>query len=743
MKKYILFFTPAFFLFTAMEAQTIGTFAGTGANAYTGDGGAAYLAGLSSPSGLAIDGSGNVYIADNAHHVIRKVDAAGNISTFAGTGTGGFSGDMGPATAAMINAPYGIAVDASNNIYFADTDNNRVRMVNASGIISTYAGTGAIGSSGDGGAATAAKLHTPTYLAIDAAGVLYIADYLNHKVRMVNGTTGIISTLAGSGVSGYSGDGGPAASAQLSFPEGLAVNAGGDVYIADYGNNRIRVVNSGAGGNISTFAGNGTAGFSGDGGLAASAQINGPCGIKTDASGRLYIADVSNQRIRLVNTSGTISTLAGTGMQGYSGDGDLATTARINMASDITVDASGNVYIADFNNNRVRKVCPSPPALTVSGNSAICAGSPTTISVSGATIYVWAANAGAATTTSTVVTPYANTWYAVMGTTLGCSRKDSVLITPIPGDSISGLVTDTNNVPLTSGKVYLFKRQAVHPGNKDTIGFVPIQSNGAYFIPHQYVGHYIIKAIADTTIYPTAVPTYFTPVANNYQWDSTLVLNHNTCAGGNNTGNNIKVLMLSPTTGPGTVSGTITEGPGYGQKLTNNNGVMAPGNPISHVGVSLGKKPSGQIASRTMTNTNGHYSFQNVPIGNYYVFVDIPNFVMDTLLSISITASSNTINNLNYFADSLNIRLDSLSTAGIKQANTGINFLKVYPNPANGNITLSAADELGLITIYNSLGEIIYQHNSKGHQQQIDISRHKAGVYFIQAAGRHVRVIKE
>ncbi|MCB4790804.1 MAG: carboxypeptidase regulatory-like domain-containing protein [Elusimicrobia bacterium] len=335
---------------------TITTVAGNGTQGYSGDSGIAASAQLYYPCEVAVDASGNVYISDFSNFRIRKVDTSGLMSTFAGNGTAGYSGDGGPATAAQINYSAGIAVDASGNVYIADTNNYRIRKVNASGIISTFAGTGTSGFSGDGGLAASAQLNTPNGVAVDASGNVYIAD--NTRVRKVN-TSGIISTIAGNGSVGYSGDGGPATLAQINHSYGVAVDASGNVYIADSNvgdsnYNRIRKVN--ASGIISTFAGNGTLGYSGDGGLAASANLSGADGVAVDASGNVYIADNWNNRIRKVNTLGIISTFAGNGVQGYSGDSGSATSAKLNYPDGVTVDTSGNVYIADQYNNRIRKV---------------------------------------------------------------------------------------------------------------------------------------------------------------------------------------------------------------------------------------------------------------------------------------------------------------------------------------------------------------------------------------------------
>jgi sugar lactone lactonase YvrE len=331
-----------------VSAGIISTVAGNGLSNYYGNGIAATLAALSAPASAAADSSGNVYIADGNNCLVRKV-TAGIITTVAGTGVCGYNGDGIAATSAQLNYPYGVAVDSSGNIYIADTSNQRIREVSG-GTITTVAGTGSAGYNGDGIPATSAWLNSPFGVNVDSGGNIYIADYGNSRIRRVSG--GTITTIAGNGSGGYNGDGVSATSAELYYPFGVVVDSSGNIYIADYGNQRIRRV---SGGTITTVAGNGTAGYNGDGIAATSAQLYNPLGVAVDSSGNLYIADSGNMRIREVS-GGTITTVAGNGTLGYSGDGGNPTLAELANPRGVAVDSSGNIFIADWGNNRIRNV---------------------------------------------------------------------------------------------------------------------------------------------------------------------------------------------------------------------------------------------------------------------------------------------------------------------------------------------------------------------------------------------------
>jgi sugar lactone lactonase YvrE len=339
-------------------AQNITTIAGNGTGGFNGDGNATASA-LWGPQGLALDASGNVYIADLVNSRVRRVDyVTGMISTIAGTGTQGYNGDGILAINAQIANPSALAFDAAGDLYFTDRSNHRIRKITMStGIISTVAGTGTQGYNSDGILATAAELNLPNEVAFDAAGNLFIADWINHRVRKVDKITGIISTIAGTGTAGYNGDGILATAAQIDGPCGIIFDNAGNIYIAEYSGHRVRKIDISTG-MISTIAGTATAGYNGDGILANTAQLSGCAYIKFDYQENMYIGDAFNSRIRRITAStGVISTVAGIGTAGYNGDNIPATTAQLNLPFAIYFDRPQcNMYIGDYSNNRVRKV---------------------------------------------------------------------------------------------------------------------------------------------------------------------------------------------------------------------------------------------------------------------------------------------------------------------------------------------------------------------------------------------------
>ena len=346
--------------------STIATIAGTGASGHAGDGGQATAATLRLPYGMIFDSSGNLYVLDVANNVVREITTDGVIHTVAGNGSAGYSGDGGQATAARLSSPQGIALDAAGNLYIADSGNNVIRMVTTAGVISTFAGNGTAGESGDGGPATAAMLNVPYGLVFDHSGILFVSDYGGNTIREIT-PDGKIYTVVGTGVGGYSGDGGIATVAQLNLPRSIALDAAENLYIADTGNQVIREVT--LDGVIHTIAGTGTAGATGDGGQATAAMLHDPIDLVIDGSGGLFIADATNNVIREITPDGIIHTVAGTGAQGYLGDGGPATAATLIAPYGVAVDASGNLLIGDTYNNAIRKVTAALP-VTVAAHGA-------------------------------------------------------------------------------------------------------------------------------------------------------------------------------------------------------------------------------------------------------------------------------------------------------------------------------------------------------------------------------------
>ncbi len=383
------------------SSGNITTAIGNGSLGFAGDGGAPNKVEMNGPTGVALDGSGNLFFVDSLNYRIRKL-TGGNVATVAGNGILAYSGNGGAAISAQLNTPLGVAADSTGNLYISDTLNNVVRKIDAKGVITAFAGNGSPGNGGDNGAATSAQLNGPQGLAVDASGNLYIADTQNNRIRKVSGATittiagannelglpfgialdsagniyaaefgrnrvskispaGAVSTIAGNGVAGYGGDGGPAASAMLSTPQGVAVDTAGNVYIADTGNNRVRVV---SGGIIGTFAGNGIGGYDRDGVAATATPVGNPVALAADSSGALYIADGS-ARVRKVLPNGLITTIAGSGSRGYSGDGGSATNAMLSSPSALALAPNGAVLVADTYNNAVRLLQPSASSMSL------------------------------------------------------------------------------------------------------------------------------------------------------------------------------------------------------------------------------------------------------------------------------------------------------------------------------------------------------------------------------------------
>jgi gliding motility-associated-like protein len=466
------------FCFTA-KAQIITTVAGNGSQIYSGNGGIATGASVDLPNGIAVDKNGIIYIGEAGDYRLREVLTSGTIYTIAGSGTSGFSGDGGPATAAQFNYIYDIKVDDIGNIYLADIWNYRIRKINTAGIITTICGNGISGTSGDGGPATAAYLSDPSGIAFDPYGCLYIAD--GARIRKIN-TAGIITTVAGTGINGYGGDGGPATAAQLWGAGSVAFDGFGNMYIED--NNRIRQVNTS--GIITTIAGTGVGGFSGDGGPATLAQFYGITNLIVDAYGNIYVSDSQNERIRVINTAGIVTTFAGNGSFGYSGDGGPATAAEIWYPVGLGLDLSGNLYICDQNNNVVRKVtvpCSTPTVQVVSSTDSICKGESITLLGVGASTYTWLP--GGNTNPSVTMSPSVTTVYTLTAATGTCSATTTytLYVSPLPvGDTLI-----STSIPICSGDSIILKGTGANTYTWTSISYTVTAAdsiiNGIKFTP--------------------------------------------------------------------------------------------------------------------------------------------------------------------------------------------------------------------------------------------------------------------
>jgi streptogramin lyase len=339
-------------------APTISTFAGTGTPGYAGDGGSAAQAQLRDPFDVVLDQAGNLYFSDTSNHSVRRIDShTGVISTVAGSGRKGDSGDGGPATQATMNEPYGLALNTDGNLFIVDRLNYRVRLVDGkTGVIRTVAGTGQAGFSGDGGPGDKAQLREPNGVALDGKGQLYITDVADQRVRVLALGTGVITTFCGTGRKEQTGDGGPYQQAGLLGPRAVAIGSDGSVYVCEREGNSIRRVNRSTG-RIDRYAGTGARGYTGDGGPALRATFNGPKEMKIDAAGNVWVVDTENHAIRRIDArTGMVTTVAGTGRAGGTGDGGPALHGMLNRPHGVAVASDGTLYIGDTLNHRIRKV---------------------------------------------------------------------------------------------------------------------------------------------------------------------------------------------------------------------------------------------------------------------------------------------------------------------------------------------------------------------------------------------------
>ena len=506
MKKLILI--ALLFFVTQTNAQIITTIAGTGTAGWSGDGGQATAANMYYPGKIILDATGNLYFCDIENAYIRKINTSGIISSVVGNGTNAFSGDGGQATAASLFTPGGMVFDASGNLYVADGNNNRIRKVNTAGIINSVAGNGTGAYSGDGGQATAAALWNPTDVAIDALGNLYISESANNTIRKVT-TAGIISTFAGGALGGYGGDGGQATAAKLNTPRDITFDAAGNLYIADSDNMRIRKVSTS--GIITTIAGTGTQSFGGDGGVATAAKLNQPFGINFDAAGNLYIGDEGNNRIRKINTAGIITTIAGGGSS--LGDGWLATAAQLSIPEFASSSATGYIYISDTYHNRIRRI--SPPLTVTVNSSTICVGGSTTLTASGGTTYSWSPSTGLSTAAGSVVVanPTVTTNYSVVATSGIAMGGAIATVTVYPSalvvNSPSICIGSTATLTISGASTYSWSPATNLSASTGSVVVATPTANTTYTITGT-MNSCTATAISTVTVNPLPIPSFTT-----------------------------------------------------------------------------------------------------------------------------------------------------------------------------------------------------------------------------------------
>lgn len=439
MKTPITILALAFFM--AAKGQIITTISGNGIKSYSGDGGLSFTALLRDPFKICTDPAGNVFFSDCSNHCIRKIDVNGIITTVAGNGTLGFSGDGGPATSAQLNYPYGVYADGNGNIFIADIGNARIRKVDVNGVISTIAGNGSQGYSGDGGAATSAELNGPSGVTADGSGNVFIADCVNHRIRKVS-AAGTITTIAGTGVPGFGGDGGQATLAMLQSPFDLTFDQAGNLYFADADNFRVRKID--ATGIVTTIAGNGNAAYSGDNGPAVNAGLNGCVDVDLDVNGNIYITEQFNHCIRRIDASGVITTFAGTGVPGFSGDGGSPAVAKMNTPSGLACH-NNRFFIADAKNQRIRTICNSTVAFNINATSTlVCMGNSADLTAYATNTYTYSWSTAQTATNSISVSPsVAATYYAQGKDVNGCVGSASIQLVVDPCAGIEGLSKNT------------------------------------------------------------------------------------------------------------------------------------------------------------------------------------------------------------------------------------------------------------------------------------------------------------
>ena len=674
--------------------QNIITVAGNGVPGYTGDGVTATASSLHMPYGVAIDSFGNFYIADYGNNRIRRVSNTGIITTVAGTGSSTFSGDGGPASSAAVSQPFAVTLDRSGRLVIDDTYNNRIRLVDATGNIHTIAGNGGSGYSGDGGPATNATFDLPDGIAYDTSGNLFITDWGNNVVRKV-ATTGIITTIAGTGSYGYSGDGGAATLASLAHPCDLAFDNNGNLYVVESAGCVVRKISPA--GVITTYAGTGAGGYSGEGLVATVSDLYYPSGIAIDRYNNLYIADASNQRIRKVNTAGIMTTIAGTGAAGSGGDGGAANLAQLSGPGGIRVDINNRIFIADANNNKIRMInadrrpnfssyissltlCEDTSAVSINSLLAVLDSDfAQTLTWSGTVLPLHGTLVAAYSTlsTGTLVTPTGLSYTPATG----YSGMDSFMV--VVSD---GMLTDTTKIIVN-----------ILPGSY----VAPIVGVDSICIPTQSVLFYTDSTPGGT--WSNSQPIDFiSPTGGLYLYTRGADTIYYTVAGACGSGVASKVVFADSVPAPAVIMGpdylcvgsvaTFSDSLGGGVwTMINTNAA------IGSTGVATGLASGFDTVYYTASNSCGE-GFQSKNVVVYSAWT------CDSLLAVA-------------------------------ETNRESDLINLYPNPNTGVLHIDipvSAGQTSSITIYNVLGQQMFAVQSNAGHVLVDSKTFAPGVYVVR-----------
>jgi|GEM_PF-467952 len=697
MRKWLLLL----FIFTSVvsRAQTISTFAGNGTTLHTGDGGAAIAAGIDYPYGGAFDSHGNYYFGTLSDDYIRKVTPCGIISTVAGIGTEGYNGDSILATSAELDWPTGIAFDNLDNLYFADALNNRVRKIDViTGLIYTVAGNGIPGYSGDDSAATNAMLYQPNNLCFDKQGNLYIVDNGNYRIRKVNIATGVITTFAGIGVGGYTGDGGHADSAEIEDMYGICIDTTGNIYFEQQGlDARVREIDTG--GIITTIAGNGSAITSGDGGPAIDAGLD-PFGLVVDKFGNIYVSGFIYNNVRKIDAAGIITTVAGTGIGGFSGDGGPAIDAELYGPYGVAVDLQGNLYIADDGNRRIRKVTFSTSSsvdVIASTGDTVCSGTPVTYfaTVAGvltAVAYQWFVNGSVVVDTNSTYT-----YIPANGDSISCAISVTGLCNTLMGNTIHMTVTTpvTPSIHITTSADSICEGTAVtltatptYGGSSPTYGWIvdgsPVASGNSY--TYTPANHDSVRALLTSDM---ACITTTTASSNtvNFAIQNVLVPS---------------ITISGPT--------DVVEGGDVTFTATVTNAGINPVIRWFNHGSPFYTGPDNTI---TFIKPYGLDKITAEVIQTSFICNDSA-FTADTAYVQAPTA----VNNVT--------------------AHSGIN---IYPNPVSNILTIQSSNPINTVSISNIVGQVVYTQNTPTPKAEINITYLPAGVYFVKVNQVYVQKI--